>query len=339
MRQILFFALCALFVAHHVKGQCNFSPRPNTEPTGNVLDFDNGVTEDECCTFCQGTGGCTAFSYNPGFSACTAFAHTGFTDVDGVNSGELGGGPGPTTTTTTGPTPTGGQTTTTSTTTSTGNPGQCSYAPRQDEEPTGEVLEFNGGIEIDECCTWCQTESACTAFGYSPDFSVCTLWRHTGFQAAPGVVGAEKGTSGTTAPPQTTTTSTSPRPTDPTATTQSTTTQNPDVEFDCNGRNDGMYPHPADCAQFVGCRNGQATFYKCPEPLLFDPIMETCNLPEETNCRIHCIDTPDGLHSHPYYCDYFMICNSGGLEVYRCPPPLLFHKDRLQCTFPEDVTC
>jgi len=343
MKQIVFFALCGLlFTAGGVQGQCNFSPRPDSEPTGTVLDFSNGVTEDECCSFCQSTGGCTAFSYNPSFSACTAFAHTGFTDVEGVDSGELGGGPGPTTTTTTvGPTTTGGGSTSSAPiTTTSGNPGKCNFAPRQDEEPTGEVLDFSGGISIDECCTRCQSESACTAFGYSPDFSVCTLWRHTGFAPADGVVGAEKGGSPTTGPPQTTTTGGTTSTTTPG--TGPTTTPNPDVEFDCSGRRDGMYPHPAECARFVGCRNEQATFYRCPDPLLFDPIMETCNIPEETNCRITCINGPEGLSPHPYYCDYFMICSSGGgndPEVFRCPPPLLFHKERLQCTFPEDVTC
>src|SRR5262249_44062572 len=41
------------------------------------------------------------------------------------------------------------------------------------------------------------------------------------------------------------------------------------IPFDCEGKEDGMYPHPQDCDKFIGCRGGEMTgVYECPEPLL-----------------------------------------------------------------------
>ncbi|XP_035715061.1 uncharacterized protein LOC118438629 [Folsomia candida] len=117
-----------------------------------------------------------------------------------------------------------------------------------------------------------------------------------------------------------------------------TTTLNPDF-FTCRNRSDGMYPHPADCSQFIGCRSEELTIFQCPTPLLFDPIQKSCQPPEEVECRTSCIDRPNGEYPHPHDCSLFIICRDGDANLYKCPPPLLFDPILSACNFPDDVDC
>lgn len=100
-----------------------------------------------------------------------------------------------------------------------------------------------------------------------------------------------------------------------------------------------MYPHPADCSQFIGCRSEELTIFQCPTPLLFDPIQKSCQPPEEVECRTSCIDRPNGEYPHPHDCSLFIICRDGDANLYKCPPPLLFDPILSACNFPDDVDC
>jgi hypothetical protein len=55
--------------------------------------------------------------------------------------------------------------------------------------------------------------------------------------------------------------------------------------FTCAGR-EGVFPHPSDCSKFISCTGGTSAIevFDCPEPLLFDPILLKCNLPQLVNC-------------------------------------------------------
>jgi hypothetical protein len=55
--------------------------------------------------------------------------------------------------------------------------------------------------------------------------------------------------------------------------------------FSCAGR-EGLFPHPSDCSQYIGCREGTTAIevFDCPEPLLFDPVLLKCDLPQFVNC-------------------------------------------------------
>jgi hypothetical protein len=55
--------------------------------------------------------------------------------------------------------------------------------------------------------------------------------------------------------------------------------------FTCSGR-EGVFPHPSDCSQYIGCREGTSAIevFDCPEPLLFDPVLLKCDLPQFVNC-------------------------------------------------------
>jgi len=130
-----------------------------------------------------------------------------------------------------------------------------------------------------------------------------------------------------------------PPPTSPTPPT-STTTERPQPDLvDCSNKTDGFYPHPLGCEMFVGCRSGQASVYTCPDPYLFDPQISTCNQPHLVDCQLTCEDKDDGLHPHPYDCALVISCNRGSMDVFKCPPPLLFDPVNRICNFPDLVDC
>jgi hypothetical protein len=52
----------------------------------------------------------------------------------------------------------------------------------------------------------------------------------------------------------------------------------------CEGREDGLHPHPSDCSKYIVCRNSIIELHDCPAPLLFDPVLLRCNLPQLVNC-------------------------------------------------------
>jgi hypothetical protein len=52
----------------------------------------------------------------------------------------------------------------------------------------------------------------------------------------------------------------------------------------CDGR-EGLQPHPTNCSKFLFCTKGGSTIevFYCPEPLLFDPVLLRCSLPQLVN--------------------------------------------------------
>jgi hypothetical protein len=55
--------------------------------------------------------------------------------------------------------------------------------------------------------------------------------------------------------------------------------------FSCEGK-EGLFPHPSECSKFLGCRGGSpyVEVFDCPEPLLFDPVLLKCNIPQLVEC-------------------------------------------------------
>jgi hypothetical protein len=115
----------------------------------------------------------------------------------------------------------------------------------------------------------------------------------------------------------------------------------PVPSFDCSNLTHGSYPHPTDCSSFFVCVDGEpAGEYSCPPSLLFDPIQQTCNFPEEVVCFFSC-EGKEGLFPHPSDCSKFLGCRRGSpnVEVFDCPEPLLFDPVLLKCDLPQFVNC
>jgi hypothetical protein len=115
----------------------------------------------------------------------------------------------------------------------------------------------------------------------------------------------------------------------------------PSPPFDCSALTQGSYPHPTDCASFFICSDGElAGEYRCTPPDLFDPIQQTCNIPEEVGCFFSC-EGREGLHPHPSDCSKYLVCREGSwaIEVRDCPVPLHFDPVLLKCNLPQLVNC
>jgi len=59
-----------------------------------------------------------------------------------------------------------------------------------------------------------------------------------------------------------------------------------DCGLTCTDKPDGPHPHPHDCSLFIVCFAGELDIYKCPDPLLFDPVVKTCRHPEFVDCSV-----------------------------------------------------
>jgi hypothetical protein len=112
--------------------------------------------------------------------------------------------------------------------------------------------------------------------------------------------------------------------------------------FDCLGLAQGSYPHPTDCASFFVCLDGElAGDFKCSSTDLFDPIQQTCNIPELVVCFFSCEGRGEGLHPYPSDCSKYIVCRDGSstIELQNCPEPLLFDPVLLRCNLPQLVNC
>jgi hypothetical protein len=111
--------------------------------------------------------------------------------------------------------------------------------------------------------------------------------------------------------------------------------------FDCSTLTHGSYPHPTDCNSFFICVDGElAGEFSCPPSQLFDPVQQTCTIPEEVVCFFTC-DGQEGLQPHPTDCSKYIFCREGtaAIEVFDCPEPLLFDPVLLKCDLPQFVNC
>ncbi|KAL0181237.1 hypothetical protein M9458_023643, partial [Cirrhinus mrigala] len=81
-------------------------------------------------------------------------------------------------------------------------------------------------------------------------------------------------------PPRPSTTTTKPgQTTTPTTTTTTTTTHAPGPGF-CNGKPDGLYPHPEDPNKYYNCAGGNTFLGHCATGTVFDDSCKCCVWPK-----------------------------------------------------------
>lgn len=93
--------------------------------------------------------------------------------------------------------------------------------------------------------------------------------------------------------------------------------------------------HPSDCSQFIIWYEQVAQIFQCPPPLLFNPVTKACSSPN----TVTCVSKPDGNYPHPHDCSLFLVCYDEIMEIYKCPPPLLFDPINRNCNLPQLVDC
>jgi len=57
-----------------------------------------------------------------------------------------------------------------------------------------------------------------------------------------------------------------------------------DCDLSCDGKLDGLYPHPHDCSLYIICNAGEPHVYWCPSPLLFNREIRRCDVPQNVEC-------------------------------------------------------
>jgi hypothetical protein len=61
-------------------------------------------------------------------------------------------------------------------------------------------------------------------------------------------------------------------------------TSQTDCGLNCEGKGEGLHPHPFYCHLYIGCWLGQRYILECAYPLLFDPDTGNCNFPTMVDC-------------------------------------------------------
>uniref|UniRef100_A0A182SUL3 Chitin-binding type-2 domain-containing protein n=1 Tax=Anopheles maculatus TaxID=74869 RepID=A0A182SUL3_9DIPT len=111
----------------------------------------------------------------------------------------------------------------------------------------------------------------------------------------------------------------------------------------CNVNNcppDGIVylPVPNVCDQYIICIGGVAFEETCDAGLFFDPVLEECNLANETNCVVNpCIQPPPvppvlEIYPNPANCSQYIICLEGDAILRDCAKGLTFDQTLEKCT-------
>uniref|UniRef100_A0A182QSC0 Chitin-binding type-2 domain-containing protein n=1 Tax=Anopheles farauti TaxID=69004 RepID=A0A182QSC0_9DIPT len=110
----------------------------------------------------------------------------------------------------------------------------------------------------------------------------------------------------------------------------------------CQGRPDGVLPHPIDCRSFVRCDNGVTSVGECLRGEVFDPVLGRCLVGNTETCQSTgdlCRGVANDLRPHPNECHLFVYCSLGEASVLVCPPGEIFRPDIRFCVPGDRETC
>jgi len=133
----------------------------------------------------------------------------------------------------------------------------------------------------------------------------------------------------------------------------------PDPSFKCPTE-EGLYPHPSDCAKFYECSGFLAWLLHCDADLLFNPAIGQCDWPANVKCsnapasqeglpkqsrgqeiigpgNYSC--TENGAFPHEELCEYYYDCWEGEAMLGRCTDTYLFDLTYMGCNYPNSVNC
>lgn len=117
-----------------------------------------------------------------------------------------------------------------------------------------------------------------------------------------------------------------------------------DLNKMCYGILFATLPHPDDQNLFIGCIQGRGTLLGCNDADdIFDPIAVSCKNRFITTTRSPleqaCDDSSQGMLPSDDDCRDYVVCESSGPAVRRCPDNTIFDPLLPGCVFGNSVTC
>ncbi|XP_050080110.1 multiple epidermal growth factor-like domains protein 6 [Anopheles maculipalpis] len=115
-----------------------------------------------------------------------------------------------------------------------------------------------------------------------------------------------------------------------------------DIGNVCQGRPDGVLPHPIDCTRYLQCTNGVTTVLECFRGEVFDQSLGRCTVGNTDTCQSAgdlCRGVANDLRPHPNECHLFVFCSLGEASVLVCPPNEIFRPDIRFCVPGDRDTC
>ncbi|XP_037776681.1 LOW QUALITY PROTEIN: uncharacterized transmembrane protein DDB_G0289901-like [Penaeus monodon] len=111
------------------------------------------------------------------------------------------------------------------------------------------------------------------------------------------------------------------------------------VTCDCEGP--CIKPHPYNCDAFYHCdAAGVEHLTECPGDLMFNAMVEQCDLPENTKCEPAPTCSCDNCrYPSSEMCSVYWQCEGGQAVQYFCSSGLLFNRDTSQCDLAINVDC
>ncbi|XP_058832526.1 fibrillin-1-like [Topomyia yanbarensis] len=114
-------------------------------------------------------------------------------------------------------------------------------------------------------------------------------------------------------------------------------------EVACQGRPDGIIPHPDGCKLYIRCVGGTSTVESCPIGHILRPDLQLCVAGDSETCQLLdgvCAGRPDRyVIEHPNHCGMFIWCIGGRAEVHNCPPGEILRPDMQFCVPGNVDTC
>lgn len=116
-----------------------------------------------------------------------------------------------------------------------------------------------------------------------------------------------------------------------------------------------LYPDITDCSRYFRCEHNYPVLHQCPENLLYDPSLKTCNWEHNVVCMgggqvvppkepvKTCPAREDEQRPthlpHPTDCSKFYKCWNGVPQLQDCPAGQLWNQDMVACDYAADVVC
>lgn len=126
---------------------------------------------------------------------------------------------------------------------------------------------------------------------------------------------------------------------------------------ECPPTGHARIPHETKCSLYYECNNGKKRLQSCLQGHYFNPLIESCDLPWNTNCNNSPIGPPSNDSNStsectecgcnncitrfpdPQNCSLYYQCENGEKVSKACPEHLYYDNVNQICDFPNNVDC